>query len=1121
MKSELELNLKPEDNAAIRIVAIGASAGGLEPLEEFFKTMPAASGYAFVVIQHLSPDFRSMMGELIARYSSMEVLHAENDLVIRPNTIYLNLPRTNLKIHDGKFICTTVTRTNTLNLPIDIFMRSLAQEQKHKAIAIVMSGTGSDGSLGTEAIKKAGGIVIAQDPSSAKFAAMPQSVISRDISDIITVPASMPKLLIDISNGKLPEIEDVPTAAQPLIENPASQIITLLCDRYDVDFSHYKENMVKKHIKQRVELSNVSDMQSYVQRLETDTIEIEALFHDLLIGVTSFFRDPEAYEVIKKEVIPKIVSDMSVTKQVRIWIPACATGEEAYSLAILISEYAKAQNCLLNIRIFATDVNPYFINIARQGNYSDDALKALDDMLIKKYFERKGKYFVVKKSLKELIVFSTHNLLKDPPFTRIDLISCRNLLIYLNESSQKNILTLFHFALSHDGFLCLGPGETVGKLCNDFNQIDQKWSIYSKVSTHKFLITPGKEAYDPALPEKQSLKRIHKTDHTDNNVAFNQTYLTKLIPPSYSQKSLVKTLETILLEYVPSAILIDANAQLLHVFGNASQFLQINSGSFSNKVTEMVDKQLKLIIQIGLERYYNQQQNSYVNDFVFNNMYHEPCQYDVEVKAINIQQDKDGLFLVLFSKKDKATKQAELAEGTQGVEPVLPPLPVKEIHMLWERNTALERELHRLRENLHNTIEELETSNAELQATNEELMSSNEELQTTNEELNSVNEELFTVSAEHQRKITQLTDLTNDMDNLLRSTEIGTLFLDKALCIRSFTPAIARTFNLLPQDVGRPIDHVTSRFDYQTLIEDISASITQRHLIEQEVEVGNYSFLLRILPYYTDNNDVEGAVLTLIDVTKLKKVEGDVSTLKEIEKRLQSKNVELLQANENLEQFTYIVSHDLRAPLRAIKNTVKWIEEDADQYLNKELKQHLERLTDQSSRMSMMLSDLLAYSNLSASNNKQEMVDTKKLIQDIISYADYSKNIDLELDGEFPNFKTLKAPLLLIFQNLIDNAIKYNDKKEVKITILCTASEQFYEFKVTDNGPGILVEHHGKIFLPFRKLEHSDQKKGNGIGLALVKKAIVVHEGRIEVQSPVYNNAYGTCFCFTWPKHIS
>jgi two-component system CheB/CheR fusion protein len=834
-------------SAKVTIVAIGASAGGLDPYERFFDSTSDDSGVAYVIIQHLSPNFQSMMDELLSRHSKMKIERVIDGLEVEPNTIYLNPPRTEMIVKDGTFYLTPFSENKLLNLPIDTFFQSLADEAGKEAIAVVLSGTGSDGTKGAEAIKEAGGLVLAQDLASAKFDGMPGSIIKLGYADTVGTPEMLAENV-----GRI--IQGLPMIADPnlgVIKSPAQRIFQRLLDRFGTEFNYYKPATIDRRLERRAGLRNLT-LEDYAAVVVNEPDEAEALYGDLLIEVTSFFRDPEAFESLRKKMISELASNMTQSKPVRIWVPGCASGEEAYSIAIMFADYARENGLDLHLKILATDIHHRSLDKASTGIYPASSLSGLSQAQLDRYFDVEENTYQIKSNLRRMVVFSPHNILKDPPFTRMDLIACRNVLIYFNDQAQLKVLALFHFALRKSGVLFLGPSETVGKLETEFSLLDTKWRIFQKKRDVRLMESVS------LLPISGSERDRFETQSITqaNTIGRNSP----IVGPARQAHN--DALKEMLLRYAPAGFLLNAEGEIVHVFGDAGEFLQVANGVFSKRIVDLVEDDLKMIISSGLERTRSSAKIRFERRLNTFNEEHGNHSIVIIIDTVSPGDAVDQFALLTLERVTEAAP-VELA-NVQAMD------TSEAASIMQNRIHNLERDLKATEESLQSTIEELETSNEELQATNEELMASNEELQSTNEELHSVNEELYTVSSEHQKKIEELMEATDDMDHLLRATDIGIIFLDETMKIRRFTPSAKSTFNIIAQDVGRPIDHITYRFEKFDLIEQTKTVRDKGVTFEQEVEVDGQTFMLRILPYRTSLSEIVGAVITTVDITEVK-----------------------------------------------------------------------------------------------------------------------------------------------------------------------------------------------------------------------------------------------------------
>ncbi|MEM8947071.1 MAG: chemotaxis protein CheB [Planctomycetota bacterium] len=833
----------------LQVVALGASAGGLEALEKFFDNVPSDSGLTYVVVQHLSPDFKSLMNELLARHTELSIHRVQDGMQLEPDAIYLMPPKKEMIVADDRLLLTDKDPSRALSLPIDTFMRSMAQEYGKQAIGVILSGTGSDGSRGIKAIHEAGGLVLAQDEQSASFDGMPRSAVETGVVDIILAPQQMPNEILHriYDDTDIEASED----GRLISEVGMTELVGALREAYGIDFSYYKPTTVTRRVERRLQLCGFTKLSDYAQSVLSDKEELNALYRDLLIGVTKFYRDSEAFHLLEVDVIPQLLSRAAPDDELRVWIAGCATGEEAYSVAILLDEAVSKRALPLKVKVFATDVHRASLEFASAGIYSEESLSKVSSQRLQKYFLRQSTGYQVTPDLRKMIVFAPHNVVKDAPFTKLDLICCRNLLIYLQPEAQNKALSLFHFGLRTGGCLFLGPSESTADLCDEFDSVDRHWKIFRKrrdvrlSANMRLPLSAGLESGGKLSPTSQTARR------------------------SIPEHQLLKAYDALLEDYVPASLLVDERRKLVHSFTGAGKFLAIPNGRPPEDILEYVDPDLKLALAGALQRAMKEKL-PVVYGKVNCRALDANQQLRLSVRPVSIQSTGEDYYLITFESRKKEPPQQTVSNeiDLDGVS--------------LERINELEDELRYAKENLQASVEEMETTNEELQATNEELVASNEELQSTNEELHSVNEELYTVNAEHQRKITELTELTDDMDNLLLSTEIGTIFLDPELRIRKSTPQISRLFQILPQDVGRPLDAFTHNIRRDSLLDDVRGVLTTNEPFEQDVRDRHGKwYLLRILPYRR-NTQFDGAVLTLIDIENLKQSEEQLRRMSKV-----------------------------------------------------------------------------------------------------------------------------------------------------------------------------------------------------------------------------------------------
>ncbi|MBK9292597.1 MAG: PAS domain-containing protein [Bacteroidetes bacterium] len=813
------------------VVGLGASAGGLEALQDFFKAVPHNTGLAFVVIQHLSPDFKSMMDELLARYTKLPIRITTDGMQVEPDTIYLIPPRKNLTIFHGKLLLEDQGARNGLNLPIDLFFKSLALDYGKKAIGVVLSGTGSDGSLGTRAIKEAGGMVMAQDERTAKFDGMPRSAIKTGLVDYILPPGKMPQAIVDYIKHPFVHSSDDEGFLIPGSGDTLSKVLMTLRDHTGTDFSYYKENTIIRRLERRVSINRLNNLDDYLKFLTENEKEKDILYRELLIGVTRFFRDEEAFNLLFNQLSDSLLS--LNPRSLRVWSVGCSTGEEMYSLAMMFSEAIEQKRLNTEVKIFATDIDKRSLEVAGQGLYPESMVSDVEAPLLAKYFSRRENGYQVNENIRKMVIFATHNVLKDPPFSKLDLVVCRNLLIYLKPESQDKVISSFYMSLKTRGLLFLGSSESLGTHADAFDVVSSKHKIYTK--------RPGYQLanfLDLDISRKHSLNALSSRE-----------------PRRKGQTNDV-ILSRILENFVPPSIVIDENLNVLQVINDINPYLSLRTGKFSQNLSGLVSPELQMIINNVVRRIKKGSQKVVFEGVKIKK---EDLSLIFDIVGYHLMSDDEvHHFLISFihNTLDNYKKDDQDVVNLED--------------QYQNRLTELQHELQFTKENLQATIEELETSNEELQASNEELIASNEELQSTNEELQSVNEELYTVNSEYQKKIEELIQLNNDVNNLLNNTNVGALYLDNKLCIRKFTPNLSDITNLLDNDIGRPVFHITGVNLYPEFFDHIRQVQKNLQVIESEKKLSDGKlYLVRISPYRTDFHAVDGILVTLVNISIL------------------------------------------------------------------------------------------------------------------------------------------------------------------------------------------------------------------------------------------------------------
>jgi two-component system, chemotaxis family, CheB/CheR fusion protein len=824
------------------VVCIGASAGGLDALEKFFKTCPTDLGAAFVVVQHLSPDHKSMMSNLLARHTEMPVTMVEDDMQMDANHVYLIPPGAIMHVSKGH-LHLTPKNPRGLTLPIDIFFSSLADVYDRHSVGIILSGTGTDGTRGSVAINAAGGFLMAQEPESAKFDGMPRSVIATGLVDAILPAEEIPaRLLAHIRNipYQEPEVEPPRLVAHANMtrDEVLAALLHLLHQVGGIDFSDYKPTTVMRRIDRRMQVRHTSELYQYYDLLEHDRNEIITLRREMLISVTSFFRDPETFSLLAERVIGPIVSERPPNEPIRVWIAGTATGEEAYTIGMLFIEAFERERRWPNLKIFATDVDQSCVETASVGQYPESAAAELSPERLERFFTKQGDRFVIKNELRQCIVFARHNLLADPPFTKMDLVVCRNTLIYFNTAAQEHALRSLQYAIREGGVLLLGPSESLSSVTEGLQTISAKHKLFRRIGAISlpFLERRGAALLTP--PTLSKPPQLAKSRHGVSEASVATLGVTALL-------SL----------YTPPAIVVNHHHEVIHLFGDVNPYLQTREGAASLEISRLLPEKLMPVAAALLYKA-TRDRCSIVSDLLDVTL-KTGEQRTIRLSAHPLHSDSDErLTLLCF---EAALNQAASAEAE----------PVDVDAETMARVAVLERELGATRESLQATIEELETSNEELQATNEELMASNEELQSSNEELQSVNEEMSTVNAEFQEKMLVLNRVNADLDSMAKAAGVATIFLNSELHITRFSPDATQIFKLRESDTGRHLGDISHVLRYPDLLEDLRQTLSTQRPVETEVVTldDKRTYLVRILPYLIPSTTINGVVATFVDVT--------------------------------------------------------------------------------------------------------------------------------------------------------------------------------------------------------------------------------------------------------------
>ncbi len=823
------------------IIGIGASAGGLKALEEFFSKVPDSPNMAFVVVVHLTPEQPSLLSELLQKKTSLKITFAKDGEFVEINHVYIMPPKFEIKLYHRK-IQLLESINKSLSLPIDSFFHSLAKDIQKQAVGIVLSGTGTDGTKGITEIKASDGLVLVQSEETAEFKGMPGSAIQAGVADMILPPEEMPQIIAQYlkSSTHLIKKETQEQEKKAWLD----KVLNILRNQTSYDFSPYKSNTIQRRINRRMALNQINSYKDYINYMRKESNEIDALFNELLIGVTSFFRDKESFDTLKTKGFPSAFEYVPENSSFRVWVPACSTGEEVYSLAITIKEYLEITSRQVNLQLFGTDINKHAITKAREGTFPANIAADVGKKRLEKYFIKEGNYFRINDEIRNLVVFSVQNVLKDPPFSRLNMISCRNLLIYLNPETQKKLIPLFHYILKPSGLLMLGSSETTGEFSYLFESLDQKWKIFRRKEVPDTVRDKVNFPSESTFHEQKEQQVSESSRHNKENFA----HITK---------------EAILKQFAPKGILVDAEGNILHIEGRLGKFLEQPNGPPTNNILDQAKEGLYIELAAALRKAKNNDELvSRQNIHIKNN--NETLVINLYVSPQMKHDDQQKCYLIVFEEIDEPEINTRDKSATFDS----------------SKMEELERELQINRENHKITVEELKSANEELQSSNEELQSTNEELESSKEELQSFNEELQTVNAELQSKVEELSTSRDDMYNLLNSREIATIFVDNNILIRRFTDEATKIINLINSDLDRPLEHILTNLTYKNLKEDILDVLIKLVPKEREVQTKDGQwYSMRIMPYRTTDNRIEGAVLTFVSINEQKETQKKLEEL--------------------------------------------------------------------------------------------------------------------------------------------------------------------------------------------------------------------------------------------------
>lgn len=1117
---------------SLQIVAIGASAGGLEAITELLQNITPDTGMVFIYVPHLSPDHKSLLTSLLAKATIMKVQEVTNKALMKPDNFYIIPPDKEMTVLDGHIQITARTKERVVHLPIDTFFSSLAEVHKEDAIGVVLSGSANDGTRGLLAIKAAGGLTFAQN-NTAKFSSMPQSAITSGAVDFVLSPKDIAKELIRISKYDYVK-KDIIKPAENEIENTNPDlkiILNLLLKKTQVDFSHYKMPTIKRRILRRMLLNKIKSLKEYAEFVTKQKGEVDILYQDLLINVTNFFRDTETHEYLKKSLFPKLLKTKTGNEKLRIWIPACATGEEAYSIAMSLLEIQGEQATNIPVQIFATDLSTTAITKARIGDYTKPDLEMVSPKRLQRFYTKSGSKYRIAKVVRDMCVFAPHNILRDPPFSRVDFISCCNLFIYLDTAAQKKALATFHYALKENGYLMLGKSETIGTSAQLFTHINNKFKIYSRKKNKDGIMLPD------LLPRtSQQMTEKKNTFSEIKNIPFKQI-------------GFDGDIDAILLSrYVPASVVINHAMDILQFRGETDSFLKHPTGKASLNVLKMTAPEIAFELRHCIPIAIKTKQAIRKSGI---EVKAAPGTKLVSIEIIPLAINwEEPLLLILFTKPELV--ETFLQKGKNGKSNLL--AKDRKIQKLEEELTASKADMHAFAQEQEAFIEELQSANEEVVSSNEELQSVNEELETSKEEIESTNEELTTTNQELQTRNELLNESYQYSDAILANIHEPLLVLDKDLRVVSASKSFYKKFTFTPEETEGILlyDVGDKEWDIpalRKLLEDILPKNSEFHDFEVAhtfPRLGEKIMLLNASRIIQKAHHEQLILLAIADVTEMRKKaveiiakEKEIIELhnKELEKAVEKRTAELKNANESLEEnnlslqilnkelqsFSYVASHDLQEPLRKIQSLASRLFE-TEPALSEKGKDYFDRMQKSAERMQALIEDLLAFSNVqNIKGRKLIKTDLNVIVEEVktqLSEVIEEKKATVTV-GPLCNVNIIPHQFSQVMLNLISNALKFTiPGKAPVITIQSSIVKyskienvnlprlkEYCHITFADNGIGFEAAYNEKIFEVFQRLHDKDDYPGTGIGLAIVKKIVENHNGVITAKAELGKGA--------------